>query len=67
VLQVRESCSTIRFSFDEFETVDMSFYRSCTIGKRESCEDRSFVSLDTASKGEEFSQSGCTHGFLPGV
>lgn len=67
VLQVRESSSTIRFSFDEFETVDVSLYRSSTLGKRESCENRGFVPLDAAGKGEEFPQRGCTHVFEPVV
>ena len=67
MLQVRESSSTIRFSFDEFETVDVSLYRSCTRGKRESCENRGFVPLDAAGKGEEFPEGGRTHILEPGV
>src|SRR5713226_1011491 len=30
-------------------------------------EDRRFVPLDTASKGEEFPDAGCTHVFEPGI
>lgn len=44
----------------------MSFYRSCTGRKCESSENRGFVSLDTAGKGEEFPDSGGTH-VLPHV
>jgi hypothetical protein len=38
-----------------------------TYGKRESGHNRGFVALDTAHKGEEFSDARGTHGFPPAL
>ena len=67
VLQIGKPSSAIRLAFDQFEPVDVSFHRPCTVRKRESSQNRCFVALDTASKGEEFPDGGCTHVFEPGV
>src|SRR5260370_31928762 len=65
VLQVGQPSSAIRLAFDELQAVDMSFHRSCTVGKRQTRHNRRFVPLDTASKGEEFSHVRCAHVFEP--
>src|SRR5512135_420936 len=67
MLQIRKTGSTIGLPFDELESIDMPFHGACTVGKRQSRQDRRFVSLDTASEGEEFSDARCTHVFEPGV
>ena len=67
VLQVSKPSSAIRLSLDEFETVDMSFHRPGTVGKRKSRQNRRLVPLDTTSKGEKFSEARCTHVFEPAL
>ena len=67
MLQVGQSSSAIRLAFEQFETVDVSFHRPATVGKRESRQKRGFVALDTAGKGEEFPEGGRTHVLEPGV
>src|SRR6266516_2318178 len=67
MLQVRKPCSTIGLPFDEFESIDMSFHRSCAVGKCQSRQNCRFIPLDTASKGEQFSDARGTYVFEPGV
>lgn len=67
MLQVGKLGSTICLPFDEFEAVDMPLHGPGTVGQRESREDRRFVPLDAASKGEEFSDARRTHIFEPAL
>jgi len=67
MLQVGKSGSAIRLLLDEFEAIDVPFHRPRTIGKRESGHNRGFVALDTAGKGEEFSDARGTHVFEPAL
>src|SRR5215467_10787977 len=67
VLQVGKLGSPIRFSFDEFEPVDVSFHWPSTVGLCEPCENCRLVALDTAAKGAEFPDGGYTCFFEPDV
>jgi hypothetical protein len=67
VLQVGKPSSAIRLPFDEFEAIDVSFHGTRTIRERQSRQNRRFVPLDTASKGEKFSDARRTHVFQPAI
>jgi hypothetical protein len=67
LLQVGKPSSARGLPFDEFESIDMPFHRPCTVGKRQSRQNRRFVPLETASKGEEFSDARCPHVFEPAL
>jgi len=45
----------------------VSFHRPGTVGKRQSRQNRRFIPLDTASKGEEFPDRAGMHALPPGV
>jgi len=67
VLQIGKLSSAICLTFDQFETVDVSFHRSGTIRKRESGQDRLFVPLATLCKGEELPNRGGPYLFEPAI
>ena len=67
MLQVGKPRSTIRFSFDQFEAIDVSLHGPGTVGQRESGQNRRFVPLDTTGKGLELPDGGCTYVVEPGV
>lgn len=67
MLQVGKSRSAIRFSFDQFEAIDVSLHGSSTVGQRESGQNRRFVPLATLGKGMELPDGECTHVVEPAV
>jgi hypothetical protein len=67
VLQVGKPSSPIRFSFDEFQAVNVSFHRPGTVWERKSRENRRFVPLDTTGKEEELPNRGGPYIFEPAI